>query len=327
MSRQRFVLAFLFAAACFGGAFCGWEDQAAHILDDPGDYNFLNQLSELKEDFQKLDKGNDKGSDKAVAWKELKLAMQLLNHARRNYSGLAKDDLNRVQEITDNMVNDYRKTTVEMFGWAVAGTVRLKLMVRYKERFQNISLIKEFAGEMFTKGLSLTDQAITELTQISHSLIELQFRLKRIKLFLKFELNDFKNDEQWHFTKLFYDQMCAALEIAALSGARTRQAMDEETNFVEQLQGKLHALRDMFPILFEEDFHELIFEMLEEFANSLDEYVKRHSGGESMEFQDDVVARYGDDEKLTMTELTNLFQQAIQTINAFIEKTKQKERF
>lgn len=404
MLRQRCILLFLFGTVYFGcsiGKSENWENEALRILNDPANSNFLNSLEDLKADFQKY----DFDVDRAIPWKELNAAMEALDILRQNYNGNSTADLIDVQETKALLMDDYRKTTNDMFRWAVSGKERLRFLVKNQAKLKDMSRIKRFTENILGTGSTTIDQTVRKLNAISASLIDLEYSLKRIKKNIMAELDqlnrefeeyekmreEFNNnlaadkarvekelgechkrkqmvdeaikksqkmswiiraisglvstiagfmggpigaalgmtvskiggsggdpgapvscagveaqfekikltkplpskEEEKRTLNMFYDQMGVALENAIRNVSATKKALDEDINYIEGMSGKLLQLKELNSELSVEDnLYELVFEELDVFAKTLDDYIQRHSSGTLPDFKTNEVSRH-----------------------------------
>lgn len=148
------------------------------------DYEFYKSVKALSGKFQTY----DFNVDKAIPWKELKVAMNVLDNLRQNYAGKAVRDLIDVQTITDRLMDDYQRATNNMFEWCVAAKEIFNFLYSRKNVFTKLDDVKHFVTETLISGQSTINGTIQELYRIQNELTNLNKKLKLVRVTINEEL-------------------------------------------------------------------------------------------------------------------------------------------
>lgn len=180
MLRQHLIL-LLVTAGVISDVSGSLENNIEIIIDSlntKDDAQFLNLLYQLNINFQVY----DFNIDTSIPWKELELAMKVLNYIRLFPKfRCASMDLDEMQCTIDHLINEYRQSTEKMFKWAVMAREKFNLTVQYKDNLKNITRIKNYTDDILNAGQLIINQTVCKLNRIIRSLIGLKDKLKKLK--------------------------------------------------------------------------------------------------------------------------------------------------
>ncbi len=182
MFRANILL--LLCAISWASCVCGEQCNKTNIIDcfPKEDQEFFSKFIKIQTQFTKY----DENVDKAVQWKELKLAMDVLDGLRQSYTGEA--DLAGLRHKSNQLMNDYKNTTNHMFSWSMHAKTTFKGIIRMIDGL-SLDRIKTLYTNLLESGESNMNQTLHELGVIQNRLNDLERDLGNTSKIILRELN------------------------------------------------------------------------------------------------------------------------------------------